>query len=247
MEKRVGAAVYRFDEGQIKYLLVTQKPKADLWILPGGRPELGETLQQTAHRETLEESGCEVKIQDQLASFPTFSDGKAVTNLIFLARLVSIKADIASREISWISVEQLHSFPIPVETRFMLDKAQSLLVRRIEEADRSANSLLGKRVSITVNRPIGTQHAGIVYPMNYGYIDGVLGKDGDHLDAYILGINQPLKAFEGRCVAILKRTDDLDDKLIVVPPEIMVDAETIRHETHFVEQFFESELVLLEA
>ena len=246
MEKRVGAAVYRFEEGQIKYLLMSQKPKAEGWILPGGHPELGETLQQTAIRETLEESGCEVKIQDQLGSFPSFSHGIEVTNLIFLARLVSMKAGNAFQEISWITVDQLHSFPIPAEARFLLHKAQKLLVRRIEEADRSANSLLGERVIVTVNRPIGTPHAGIVYSKNYGYIDGVLGKDGDQLDAYILGVNKPLETFKGRCVAIIKRTDDLDDKLIVVPPEMLVNADTIRKETHFVERFFESEMILLE-
>ena len=247
MRKRVGAAVYRFNEGQIKYLLVTQNPKVDLWILPGGHPEMDETLQQTAYRETLEETGCEVKIQDQLGSFPFISHGKDYTNLIFLARLVSVKAGNTFQEITWITADQLDRFPIPAEARFLLSKAQKLLVRRIEEADRAANSFLGERVSVTVNRPIGTQYSGIVYSKNYGYIDGVLGKDGDYLDAYLLGVNKPLASFEGKCVAIIKRTNDLDDKLIVVPPETLMDADTINNETHFVEQFFESELILLES
>ncbi len=53
--KRASAVVYRLDEGLIKYLLVTQKPESSQCILPQGRRASGETLQQTAYRETLEE------------------------------------------------------------------------------------------------------------------------------------------------------------------------------------------------
>jgi len=64
--KRAGAVVCRLDEGLIKYLLVTQKPKSDQWILLQGRRAPGETLHQAAYRETLAESGCKVKIQEMV-------------------------------------------------------------------------------------------------------------------------------------------------------------------------------------
>jgi len=247
MRKRVGAAVYCIEEGQIKYLLLAQNPKGDLWILPGGHPELGETLQQTAYRKILEESGCKVKILDPLGSFQTFSDGNETTHLIFLARLDSMCVGAEPQENAWKTVGQLNRLSIPAEIRYLINKAQTLLDRRIAEAERAASALLGERVNVTINRPIGTQHAGIFYSKNYGYIEGVLGKDGDYLDAYLLGVNQPMENFEGRCVAIIKRLDDLDDKLIVVPHETIVDVDTIWKETHFVEQFFQSELIHLES
>jgi inorganic pyrophosphatase len=244
--KRAGAVVYRLDEGLIKHLLVTQKPRADQWILPQGKQIPGETLKQTAHRETYEESGCEVKIQDELGSFTVISHGEHWTTLIFLARLISTGPSPESREITWKSIEEVDSLPIPSETRQLLKKAQSILDNRIQKAEQLAISLLGKRVVVTVNRPIGTKHAGIHYRTNYGYIEGVIGKDGDPLDAYLLGVNKPVNSFEGKCIAVIKRINDLDDKLIVVPQNLIIDPETIRKETHFVEKFFESDLILMQ-
>jgi inorganic pyrophosphatase len=71
-----------------------------------------------------------------------------------------------------------------------------------------------------------------------------MGKDGDDLDAYVLGVDQPVESFSGKCITIIKRQNDLDDKLIVVPPDQAWLAEAILKETLFVEQYFESEIIL---
>lgn len=39
------------------------------------------------------------------------------------------------------------------------------------------------------------------------------------MDAYVLGVFQPLDTFTGRCIAVIQRADDDDDKVIVVPDE----------------------------
>lgn len=235
--------MYRLESGLIQYLLVTQQAKPDRWILPQGHQRAGETLEQTARRETLEESGCEVKIGEKLGSFTVFSNGKEWLTSIFLARLISSGPNRESREISWRSIKELDGIAVYPESRQLLQDAQRLLDDRIRKADQAAKSLLGQMVVVTVNRPIGTEHAGIRYRTNYGYIEGVIGKDGDLLDAYILGVDRPLSSFEGKCIAIIKRVNDLDDKLIVVPQETRLDLETIKNETSFVEKFFESELI----
>ena len=77
--------------------------------------------------------------------------------------------------------------------------------------------LLGKSVTVTVDRPIGYRHGDLVYPVNYGYIPGVFAADGEEQDAYILGVSEPLTSFTGTVIGIIHRHDDVEDKLVVAP------------------------------
>ena len=59
--------------------------------------------------------------------------------------------------------------------------------------------MLGKIVKVTVDRPMGTyhpKHKDIYYPINYGYIEGIMAPDGEEQDAYILGVNEPVGKFQ---------------------------------------------------
>lgn len=104
---------------------------------------------------------------------------------------------------------------------------------------------LGKTVKVTVDRKLGSKHPkhDFKYEVNYGYIDGVKASDGDYLDAYILGEDAPLTEFTGKCIAVIHRTDDNDDKLIVCADAKSFTDEEIRNLTHFQEQWFQSEIV----
>ena len=104
---------------------------------------------------------------------------------------------------------------------------------------------LGKKVSVIMDRPMGSKHpsCGFVYPVNYGYIKGIKAPDGDELDAYVLGVPRPLKEFTGRCIAVIHRTNDDDDKLVVVPEGVDFSDKEIRKFTHFQERWFKSEIV----
>ena len=103
---------------------------------------------------------------------------------------------------------------------------------------------LGRDVKITVDRPKGSvhpEHPDMVYGVNYGYDEwGILMPDGELIDAYILGVDEPLETFTGRVAAVIHRLKDNDDKLIVVPDGVSVTREDIRRETHFCEQYFDS-------
>ncbi|MBW3019897.1 inorganic diphosphatase [Candidatus Woesearchaeota archaeon] len=103
---------------------------------------------------------------------------------------------------------------------------------------------LDQIVDVKIDRPLGSKHPkwNFTYDVNYGYIPGTLSGDGEELDVYILGVEEPLKEFSGRCVAILHRTNDDDDKLIVVPDGFNVSDEIIREKTYFQERYFESEI-----
>ena len=78
---------------------------------------------------------------------------------------------------------------------------------------------LNKIVTVKIDRKMGSQHPkhGFVYPVNYGYIPNTISGDGEELDAYVLDVYEPLESFNGKCIAIIHRTNDDDDKLIVVP------------------------------
>ena len=60
------------------------------------------------------------------------------------------------------------------------------------------------------------------------------------MDAYILGIFKPLETFTGRCIAVIQRSDDDDDKLIVAPDGKDYSDEQILALTEFQERFFAS-------
>lgn len=101
-------------------------------------------------------------------------------------------------------------------------------------------SFLGKTVSVVVDRPIGHCHKGMVYPINYGYIPGILAGDNEEQDAYILGVAEPLEAFEGIVVGAVFRKNDCEDKLIVAPEGMLFHQGQIAEAVRFQEQYFDT-------
>lgn len=101
---------------------------------------------------------------------------------------------------------------------------------------------IGKIVTVKMDRPLGMAHPkhGFIYPVNYGYIPGTVSGDGEELDTYVLGEHKPLDEFTGRVVAIIHRTNDNDDKLVVMRGGRNYSDEQIRALTEFQEQYFES-------
>jgi inorganic pyrophosphatase len=108
-----------------------------------------------------------------------------------------------------------------------------------------ARPYLGQRVTVQIDRPLGCRHprAGHLYPVNYGYIPGVIAPDGSELDAYVLGVEEPLVEYTGRCIAIVHRLDDDDDKLVVVPDGMRFSDGEIAAQVHFQEQFYDSQIL----
>ena len=100
-------------------------------------------------------------------------------------------------------------------------------------------SLMGQLVHVEVDRPIGYVHGDIVYPVNYGYIPGIIAGDGEEQDAYILGVTEPLAVFDGRVVGAIRRRDDNEDKLIVAPDGMVFHQAEIAEAVHFQEQYFD--------
>lgn len=102
-------------------------------------------------------------------------------------------------------------------------------------------SFLGKTVTVKIDRPLGSvhpRHKDIVYPVNYGYIPGVIGGDGAELDAYLLGVDVPVEEFSGRVIGIVHRENDVEDKLVAAPEGMRFNQAEIAGAVRFQEQFF---------
>ena len=102
---------------------------------------------------------------------------------------------------------------------------------------------MGKLVHIVVDRSIGYQHGDIVYPINYGFIPGIIAGDGEEQDAYILGVNKPLTEFDGQVIAAIRRRNDYEDKLVVAPAGSVYHQGQIAEAVHFQEQYFDTRII----
>ena len=108
-------------------------------------------------------------------------------------------------------------------------------------------SMLGKTVTVTVDRPLGSYHPkypDMYYPVNYGYVAGIIAPDGEEQDAYILGVSEPVQTFTGKIIAIVRRRDDVEEKWVVCPPEITFTKQEIAEQIRFQEQYFQSEIIM---
>lgn len=105
--------------------------------------------------------------------------------------------------------------------------------------------MLGEIVKVIVDRPLGTYHPkykNLFYPVNYGYVDGIIAADGEEQDVYILGVNKPIKEFTGKVIAVIHRFDDAEEKLVVVPMDVSLTKEEIKRQVDFQEHFFKTEI-----
>lgn len=104
---------------------------------------------------------------------------------------------------------------------------------------------LGKIVTMKIDRPMGSKHPkhGFIYPVNYGYIPNTKSSDGEELDAYLLGVFEPVEEYTGKCIAYVKRLDDDDDKLIIVPNDKQYYLDQIDSLVEFQERFFNYKIV----
>ena len=110
-------------------------------------------------------------------------------------------------------------------------------------------SYLGKTVDIIIDRPIGYVHKkenySLTYPINYGYIPGVIGGDGEELDVYLLGVDKPVTEYRVKIIGIAHRENDIEDKLIAAPVGLNFTKEEIEQAINFQEQYYETHIEII--
>lgn len=110
----------------------------------------------------------------------------------------------------------------------------------MDQREQIIQALMGRSVHVVIDRPIGYLHDGLCYPVNYGYLPGVLAGDGEEQDAYVLGVPEPVTAFDGQVIGVIRRHNDCEDKLVVAPKGMAFRREEIAEAVRFQEQYFDS-------
>ena len=221
------------------------------WELNGGAILKGETSLEGILRELREELGLEFTKKEAIflkevtgRKHPNFKD-------IWLFRKdIDIKhitiPDKEAVDAKWVTIDEFMEMFNNKEIVEMVDFGEEDYLKAVNLKQRQAYGYIGKNVKVEMDRPLGTVHPkwdNFIYEQNYGFVPNTISADGEELDAYVIGVEEPLNEFEGKCIAVIHRTNDDDDKLIVVPDEKDFTDEDIRKLTSFQEKYFESEIV----
>ena len=216
----------------------------DTYEVPGGHREAGENILETAKRELQEETGAvrfEIKpicVYSVTGKNRVNDTGEETVGLLCLAEITEFTKEVQSEMEKVVLMDELPE-------NWTYPSIQPKLIERYLQIKN--NSVIGTIVTVTVDRPLGSyhpEHKEMYYPVNYGFIEGIMAPDGEEQDAYILGVNEPVDKFTGKIIAIVHRKNDIEEKWVVVPEEVTFSKEEIRQQIHFQEQYFDSEIVL---
>lgn len=107
------------DAGRV---LLVRRSDNGLWAMPGGAQDIGERVAQAAERETLEETGYEIRVTGLVGIYSdpdhviAYEDGEVRQQfaIVFRAELVggALRTSEESPEVLWASVEQLAELDI---------------------------------------------------------------------------------------------------------------------------------------
>lgn len=222
-----------------------------MWEFNGGSVLAGETSLEGIIREVKEELGIEFTKKEAIfykeilgyKITPNFKDMWLFRKDIDIKDIVF--PDRETIEAKWVSIDEFMKMFENKEIVPVIDFGLEEYNEALKIQQRESYKYIGQNVKVRIDRPLNSKHPkhGFIYPINYGYIPNTISGDGEELDCYVLGVDEQKNEFEGKCIAVIHRTNDDDDKLIVVPEGKEFSDEEIRKLTNFQEQYFESEII----
>lgn len=221
------------------------------WECVGGSVLAGESSIERAVREVKEEVGIELNPAKGKLVFSKIRneyDGIKFRDILDVW-LFEYDGDIdltnattdEVNDAKWITTEDIHK----LYDSGKLVKTLDYFFCALEAPERNYSNLIGKQVTGIIDRPLGSAHpreSNMIYPINYGYVNGVIAGDGAEQDVYVLGSYEPLKVFSGKVIAVYRRFNDVEDKWIVSLDGEDISDDRILGDISFQEQFFYGKL-----
>ena len=245
-------------------ILLTLEEYKDVYMSPGGKREEGESFEECCIREIEEESGYIAEIIKAFAVINEYCFDTCYEAHYFICEVkgqgechrtpTEIDHGVTSR---WMDIEKAieifsHYDEKTEDHRSLYLREFTILNKYLEYKKRKdlVKSFLGKTVNIKMDRPLGFIHKkdnySLTYPVNYGYIPGVIGGDGEELDVYLLGVNEPVTEYTAKIIGIAHRSNDNEDKLIAAPEGSSFTKDQIAEQIHFQEQYYDTEIEIIE-
>ena len=238
-----------------KQILITKRSANKkfglMWEFNGGSVLSGETSLDGIIRELNEELGIclskkeavffkSIKRNNSISDFKDiwlFKKDMDIKDIVF--------QDGEAIEAKWVEFEEFERMYKDKEIVPTINFKKEDYEKALKIQQRDSYKYIGNIVDVKIDRSLNTKHPkhGFVYLLNYGYVPNTVSGDGEELDCYVLGVDKPIEKFKGRCVAVIHRINDDDDKLVIVPEGKDYTDNEIRKLTNFQEKYFESEII----
>lgn len=227
------------------------KTHPNMWECCGGSVRSGESSLEGMLREIKEELGIVFNKREAMY----LKTIKSEENHDFKDLWV-FKRNIKDNEITkpdgevidtkWVKIEEFNKMLNNNEFVPTIDFNEDLYNRAIILKPNLNYEYIGKIVDIEIDRPLGSRHPkykDFIYPINYGFVPNTVSGDGEELDCYIIDLDKKVQKVSGKCIGIINRLNDCEDKLIITVKDEEYSNEEILNKVNFQEQFFISELI----
>ena len=217
------------------------------WECVGGSVLKDENSLEGALRETMEEVGISLAPEKGKLLFTKVRkdyDGRKYRDIMdvllfeYDGELDLSKATTDEvADVKWMTVQEIRKLYDEGEFVDTLD----YFFCALETEEKDYSDIIGRTVTGTIDRPLGSthpKHADMIYPINYGYVDGIFAGDGAEQDVYVFGTDKPIQKFTGKVIAVYHRFDDVEDKWIVSLDGRDIPDDRILGDISFQEQFF---------